>query len=118
MSSSRRPTRRTRPRTTRGPSRLYEETDRRTTQATAIVYFYLGNSYDNLYQSRARRAKPANDALMPEGGSRTTQLAVEKLDANNPTKARLQGARSQYPVAAYGPDKLNDPVKAEPVVQR
>src|SRR4029079_13932029 len=44
--------------------------------------------------------------------------AVEKLDGNDPTQAKIKGLALQYLMAAYGPDKLDDPVKAEPVIIR
>ena len=45
-------------------------------------------------------------------------MAVEKLDANDPTEAKIKGLALQYLMAAYGPEKLDDPVKAEPVMIR
>jgi tetratricopeptide (TPR) repeat protein len=46
------------------------------------------------------------------------QLAVEKLDANDPVQANVKSLSLKFLMAAYGPDKLDDPVKAEPVVIR
>ena len=50
--------------------------------------------------------------------SKTITLAVEKLDANDPVQAKIKALSLQFLMAAYGPDKLDDPVKAEPVVIR
>jgi tetratricopeptide (TPR) repeat protein len=80
------------------------------------VYFYLGNSYDNLYKPRAK-GDPANDALIDKA-VQNYLLAAERLSANNPQEAGLKRLTLEYLVAAYGSDKLNDPVKAEPVVQQ
>jgi tetratricopeptide (TPR) repeat protein len=78
-----------------------------------VIYFYLGNSYDNLYKPGVQ--DPVNDALLPKA-VQNYELAAEKL--SKPEDVKLQKLDLQYLVAAYGPDKLNDPVKAEPAVQR
>jgi hypothetical protein len=43
-------------------SKLYEETIAND-PSNSIVYFYLGNSYDNLYKP-GEKGKPANDQLI------------------------------------------------------
>jgi tetratricopeptide (TPR) repeat protein len=95
-------------------SALYEETVANDPN-NAIVYFYLGNSYDNLYKPGVQ--DPQNDALIQKAVT-NYQLAVEKLDSNDPVQANVKTLALQYLMAAYGPDKLDDPVKAEPVVIR
>jgi tetratricopeptide (TPR) repeat protein len=81
------------------------------------AYFYLGNSYDNLYKP-SKKGEPDNDALLTKAVD-NYQKAAEKLSAsNNPADKKLATLSLQYLVASYGPDKLNDPAKAEPVVQR
>ena len=94
---------------------LYEETIAANPNNN-IVYFYLGNSYDNLYKP-SEKGKPENDALLQKAVENYT-LAVERLDANDPTEAKIKSLSLQYLMAAYGPDKLDDPVKAEPVMIR
>jgi len=94
---------------------LYEETIANNPNNN-IVYFYLGNSYDNLYKP-SERGKPENDALLQKAIENYT-LAVERLNANDPTEAKIKSLALQYLMAAYGPDKLDDPVKAEPVIIR
>ena len=81
------------------------------------AYFYLGNSYDNLYKP-SKKGEQANDALL-ENAVKNYQTAAEKL-ATGTTKAEKDLARLslKYLVASYGADKLNDPARAEPVVQR
>jgi len=95
---------------------LYEETvaaDPNLSQA----YFYLGNSYDNLYKP-SKKGEPENDALLTKAVD-NYQKAAEKLSASNdPANKKLGTLSLQYLVASYGADKLNDPAKAEPVVQR
>ena len=96
-------------------SKLYEETIAND-PSNAIVYFYLGNSYDNLYKP-GEKGKPDNDALMQKA-VQNYQLAVEKLDSNDPVQGKIKALSLAFLMAAYGPDKLDDPVKAEPVVIR
>lgn len=75
------------------------------------VYFYLGNSYDNLYRP-TRKGEATNDAYLDKAIN-NYKLAAEKID-NDP---KMRTLALQYLVAAYGPDKLNDPTQAEPVVK-
>lgn len=74
------------------------------------VYFFLANSYDNAYKP-SRAGEPENDALIQKAIENYKKAA--SLDANPDMKKLAM----QYLVAAYGPDKLNDPGSAEPIVQ-
>lgn len=74
------------------------------------VYFFLANSYDNAYKP-SRAGEPENDAMIQKAIENYQKAA--QLD-QNPDMKKLA---MQYLVAAYGPDKLNDPTKAEPIVQ-
>jgi tetratricopeptide (TPR) repeat protein len=76
----------------------------------ATAYFFLGNSYDQLYKP-AKQGDPANDALI--------QKAIEnyRKAADKNSDIAWKKSALQYLSAAYGSDKLNDPVKAEPVYQ-
>ena len=83
----------------------------------AQAYFYLGNSYDNLYKP-SKKGEASNDALLAKAVD-NYQKAAEKLSASDKADDKKLGTLSlQYLVAAYGPDKLSDPAKAEPVVQK
>jgi tetratricopeptide (TPR) repeat protein len=75
------------------------------------VYFFLANSYDNAYKP-SRAGEPENDALI--------QKAIEnyRKAADVDTNPEMKKLAMQYLVAAYGPDKLNDPNAAEPIVQQ
>ena len=88
----------------------YEEALRADPKFTT-PYFYLANSYDNLYKP-TRQGEPENDSYLKK--------AVEnyKIAAEREADPRIKKLALQYLVQAYGPDKLNDPAKAEPVVQR
>ena len=77
----------------------------------AEVLFYAGNSFDNLYKP-SRAGEPENDAYINKAID-YYQKAAER-DPNPLMKKRSL----EYLVAAYGSDKLNDPAKAEPIVQK
>ena len=73
------------------------------------VYFFLGNSYDNLYKP-SRKGEAQNDAYLTkavESYKKGVQVEQDKT---------LKTRCLQYLVAAYGPDKLNDPSQAEPLL--
>jgi len=83
---------------------------------TLPAYFFLANSLDNLYKP-SKKGDPANDQLM-EDAVKNYQIAADKLSASDSADYKKLGKLSlQYLVAAYGTDKLNDPGKAEPVLQ-
>ena len=75
------------------------------------AYFYLGNSYDNLYKP-SRQGEPENDAYM--------QKAIENYQkaAQRDPNPQMKKLALEYLVSAYGPEKLNAPDKAEPIVQQ
>jgi tetratricopeptide (TPR) repeat protein len=76
-----------------------------------VAYFYLGNSYDNLYRP-TRQGEPDNDAHLQTAVT-WYEKAVERAEDPKMRKLALE-----YLVAAYGPDKLNDPSRAEPLVRQ
>src|SRR3954468_8425382 len=95
---------------------LYEEAvaaDPNLSQA----YFYLGNSYDNLYKP-SRKGEAENDALLDKA-VQNYQICSDKLQGSaDPIDKQLATRSLEYLQAAYGADKLNDPAKAEPIVQK
>ena len=74
------------------------------------AYFYLGNSYDNLYKASAA-GEPENDQFI--------QSAIEayRISSERETNPALRKLSLQYLAAAFGPDKLNDPGSAEPIIR-
>ena len=74
----------------------------------ATAYFFLGNSYDQLYKP-AKQGDATNDAYI--------QKAIENYRKAADKNADKQWKKSslEYLAAAYGSDKLNDAAKAEPV---
>ena len=77
----------------------------------AEVYFYLGNSYDNRYKP-SRAGEPDNDALMQKA------VANYKLASERAPDPAIKKLALQYLVSAFGPEKLNDPSQAEPLVKQ
>jgi len=75
------------------------------------AYFFLGNSYDNLYKP-ARKGEKENDQFLQKAID-NYKLATEKSQDPKIKKLALD-----YLVYAYGPDKLNDPTQSEPIVQQ
>jgi tetratricopeptide (TPR) repeat protein len=75
------------------------------------AFFFLGNSYDNLYKP-ARQGEPENDAFMKKAIDNYSKAAEQATDPIIKRRAL------EYLVAAYAPDKLNDPAQAEPIVQK
>jgi len=75
------------------------------------AFFYLGNSYDNLYKP-SRKGEPDNDVLL--------EKAVEnyKKGAEKATNPITRQRSLQFLVAVYGAEKLNDPSQQEPILRR
>jgi tetratricopeptide (TPR) repeat protein len=78
---------------------------------SAAAYFYLANSYDQLYKP-ARQGEAENDAYL--------QKAVEnyKIAAEKETHPKMKRLALQYLAAAYGPDKLAQPEEAVTAYRR
>jgi tetratricopeptide (TPR) repeat protein len=93
----------------RAAAAKYEEAIAADPNLTA-AYFFLGNSYDNLYRP-ARRGEAANDALLTKAVDNYKKAASSEQDP------KIRQLALEYLVAAYGPDKLNDPSQQEPLVQ-
>jgi tetratricopeptide (TPR) repeat protein len=74
------------------------------------VYFFLANSYDNLFRP-ARKGEATNDSYLTKAVE-NYKLASEKI-----TDPMMKTRSLEYLVAAYGPDKLNDPTMAEPIIK-
>jgi tetratricopeptide (TPR) repeat protein len=99
----------------RTAAQLYEET-LQTDPDLVQAYFYLGNSYDNLWRP-SKKGETGNDGLLVKAAD-NYRLAAEKLTGERPEDVKLRKLALQYLVASYATDKLNDPGKAEPVVER
>jgi predicted Zn-dependent protease len=82
-----------------------------TDQDLDAAYFFLANSLDNQYRP-ARRGEPANDGLL------TKAIENYKKSAELEQDQKIKKLAMEYLVAAYGPDKLNQPDEAEPILRR
>src|SRR5690606_25609838 len=79
-------------------------------------YFYLANSYDNMYRA-TRAGDPENDALLPKA-AQNYRLAIDKLaGSEEPQAAQFRKLSFEYLIAVYGPGKLDDFSQAEPVAR-
>jgi tetratricopeptide (TPR) repeat protein len=94
-------------------AQLYEETVAANPDMNT-VYFYLGNSYDNLWRP-SEKGQAENDALLDKAVE-NYKKSVERLSSTDPVEAQIKNTALMYLMAAYGSDKLDDPVAAEPVI--
>jgi tetratricopeptide (TPR) repeat protein len=95
----------------------YEEVIKANPDAIPEVYFFLGNSYDQLYKP-ARKGEAINDAYLQDA-LKNYQISVEKLKGStDPNQVQIWKRSLQYLAAVYATDKLNEPEKAEPVVKQ
>ncbi len=78
-----------------------------------VVYFFLANSYDQQWKP-TRKGEPANDAFM-EKAVTNYQTAIDKLTGDTENDKKYRQYSYEYMIAAYGPEKLNDFAKAEPI---
>jgi len=74
------------------------------------AYFFLANSYDNLYKP-SRKGETENDGYL------TKAVQFYKKSAEVETDKTLKTRSFQYLVNAYGPDKLSQPDQAEPLLR-
>ena len=80
------------------------------------AYFFLANSYDNLYKP-ARKGNPLNDSYLQDA-LKNYKIASEKLVDEKPETKLLRKRTLQFMAALYAKDKLNQPDEAEPVVKQ
>ncbi len=81
-----------------------------------FAYFFLGNSYDNMYKP-SRKGDPTNDGNLPKAVE-NYKLAIQNLSGNEPREPEMRKLAFEYLIAAYGTDKLNDLAQAEPVAEQ
>jgi tetratricopeptide (TPR) repeat protein len=74
------------------------------------AYFFLGNSYDQIY-APSRKGQADNDVLLAKAVE-NYRTAIRLVRDPKIKKLALE-----FLIAAYGPDKLNEPVQAVSVVQ-
>lgn len=81
-----------------------------------IVYFFLANSYDNLY--RPGRGDEAAGQENLRKAVENYNKAIQVIKDDEPSGAQIRKLSYEYLIAAYGPDKLNDFTQAEPIAKR
>jgi len=98
---------------------LYEEAIQSApdTQAAHQAYFFLGNSYDQQFKP-SKKGEAENDAMLTKAVDNYAKAAETLSASNDPADKKLGKLSLEYLVAAYGAEKLNDPGKAEPVLQK
>jgi tetratricopeptide (TPR) repeat protein len=80
------------------------------------AYFFLGNSYDNLFKPN-KKGEPANDEYLKKA-IENYRKAIDTLKGSTEPKApEIRKLSFQYLIAAYAPDKMNDLDQALPVAQ-
>jgi len=80
------------------------------------AYFFLGNSYDNLFKPN-KKGEPGNDENLTKAIA-NYRKAIDTLKGSTEPKApEIRKLSYQYLIAAYGTDKLNDLDQALPVAQ-
>jgi len=81
-----------------------------------VVYFFLGNSYDNMYKP-SRKGEAENDANLTKAVE-YYQKATEVIKDEDIQGPQIRKLAYEYLIAAYGVDKLSDFEKAEPIAQK
>jgi tetratricopeptide (TPR) repeat protein len=89
---------------------LYEEAIAADPEAP-YANFFLANSYDNLYKP-SRKGEKENDAYLEKA------IHFYKKSAEVEKDPMYKKRAMEYLVAAYGPDKMNDPTQQEPLVNQ
>ena len=74
----------------------------------STAYFFLGNSYDQLYKP-AKQGDATNDGYIQKAIDNYRKAADKNSDK------QWKKSSLEYLAAAYGSDKLNDAAKAEPI---
>jgi tetratricopeptide (TPR) repeat protein len=81
-----------------------------------VVYFFIGNSYDNLYKA-SLKGEPENDANLTKA-VQYYQKATEVIKDEDIQGPQIRKLAYEYLIAAYGVDKLADFEKAEPIAEK
>ncbi|MGH7488572.1 MAG: tetratricopeptide repeat protein [bacterium] len=94
----------------------YQEAFDRNPEFRGIGYFFLGNSYDNLYKD-SKKGDPQNDAYLQKAID-NYKLAIDKIkDTDAPTAPDIRKRSYEFLIAAYK-DKMKDFAQAEPVAKQ
>jgi tetratricopeptide (TPR) repeat protein len=91
-------------------AKLYEEAVKADPEMST-AFFYLANSYDNMYKP-ARKGEKENDEYL------TKAIENYKLASEKGADPKQRKLALEFLVNAYGPDKMNDPSQATPIVEK
>jgi tetratricopeptide (TPR) repeat protein len=81
-----------------------------------FAYFFLGNSYDQMYRP-AKKGDKENDNYL-QLAAQHYRTAIDKLaTTKDPKEQEIRRYSFEYLIALYSQDKLNDFSKAEPVAK-
>lgn len=81
-----------------------------------ISYFFLGNSYDNMYKP-SRKGEADNDANLVKAVE-AYKKATEVIKDDDIQGPQIRKLAFEYLIAAYGVDKIDDFSQAEPIAQK
>jgi tetratricopeptide (TPR) repeat protein len=81
-----------------------------------FAYFFLGHSYEQLYKP-SMKEDPANLAHLQKAAEHYRTAVTKLADSTDPNEQRVRRYAFEYLIAVYGPDKLNDFAKAEPIAR-
>jgi tetratricopeptide (TPR) repeat protein len=102
----------------KGSAEKYRQAFEYNPEFRGIAYFFLGNSYDNLYKD-TRKGNADNDAYLQKA-IENYKLAIDKIkDTDDPggTAPDIRRRSFEYLFAAYK-DKMKDFDQAEPVAKQ
>jgi tetratricopeptide (TPR) repeat protein len=99
----------------RGAAAGYEEVLRLNPDFFGSTYFFLGNSYENMYKP-AHKGEAENDGYLTKAAA-NYELAVQKTKPTDPDGQKYRIYSYQYLIEVNGKDKLNDVNKAEAFAQ-
>jgi tetratricopeptide (TPR) repeat protein len=94
----------------------YEAAMRHNPEFYGLTYFFIGNSYDQLFKP-SRKGEPENDEYLKKAVE-NYKLAVQKIKDDEPDAAKYRKFSFDWLIAAYGADKLDDFAQAEPIAKQ
>ena len=99
----------------KGAAARYEDSIRFNPEL-GFAYFFLGNSYDQMYRP-AKKGDKENDNYL-NLAAQHYRTAIDKLaTTTDPKEQEIRRYSFEYLIALYAEDKLNDFSKAEPVAK-
>lgn len=81
-----------------------------------FAYFFLGNCYDNLYKP-SKGNDPENLGYLEKAAAQYRNAIDRLAKTTNPKELEIRRNAFEYLIAVYGPDRLNDFAKAEPIAR-